>query len=165
MFFILSKVLQSLTVPFVTIAVLLVITAFTKNEKRKKILFRVSLILLLFFSNDFLASKAMRFWEVQPTPYQSITKHYKVGVLLSGFTVYDKEYPDRIFLTLDRVTHSLHLYKTGVIDKFLISGGHGKIQSVDPPEAEQIEQVLLLMGVKKEDIIYLLNNHITIFNL
>ncbi len=154
MFFILSKTLHYLTIPFVIIVGLLVGSVFVKKENLKKTLFRVGLLLLLFFSNEFIANEAMRAWEVPPTHYNKLNKHYKIGIILSGFTKYRKEYDDRVFMGLDRVTHAVQLYKAGVIDTLLISGGHGESRhNLEPSEAEQISKILAIMGVDKSAIL------------
>jgi uncharacterized SAM-binding protein YcdF (DUF218 family) len=154
MFFVLSKTLHYLTIPLVIIVGLLVWSTFIKNEKLKKSFFRVGLMLLLFFSNEFIANEVMRAWEVAPTHYNKINKHYKIGIILSGFTKYRKEYSDRVFMGLDRVTHAVQLYKAGRIDTLLISGGHGdQGYNSEPSEAEQVAKILLIMGVDESDII------------
>ncbi len=153
MFYVLSKILHFLTIPFVIIIGLFVFSASTKNERKKKLLFKIGLVLMLFFSNDFIANEAMRAWEVAPVRYSSLKKHYKVAIILSGFTKIHADYDDRIFLGLDRVTHAVHLYKIGVIEKFLISGGSGTLVKKRLLEADQIAQVLEIMGVSKDDIL------------
>ncbi len=152
MFHFLSKILQFLTIPYVLILGVILTSFVIKNEKRKKSLLKFGIILLLFFSNDFIANQAMRTWEIPPVLYTSLKKNYKVGIILTGFTGVDKNYADRVFLRLDRVTHGVQLYKAGVIEKFLISGGQGGLTKKRLLEADQAEQVLLIMGVEQKDI-------------
>lgn len=152
MFYFLSKILQFLTIPFVLIVGVLIASSFVKKERPKRILFRLGLGLLLFFSNDFIANEVMKAWEIPPVRFKDLEKHYSYGIVLSGFTRLHEDYDDRVFLGLDRITHAVQLYKAGVIDTLLISGGQGTLAKKRMLEAEQIEQVLLIMGVDKTRI-------------
>lgn len=155
MFFTLSKTLNYLTMPLVIISVLLIFSAILRNAKWKKRFSITGLALLLFFSNEFIANEFMRLWEVPPTPFGDIKSHYSYGILLSGVTRLGMEPDDRVYFQrgADRVTHSLQLYKLGIIDKILVSGGTGQLLDTRHREANQIASALELMGVKKEDII------------
>lgn len=82
-------------------------------------------------------------------------KHYDVAVILTGVTAFREDIPDRIHTHkgADRFLHPLQLYRMGKIDKFLIAGGSGRVLAGAVAEAEQIERVLLLANVPKEDIL------------
>jgi len=153
MFHFLSKVLGFITVPFVIIVTILLSSLYVKKERLRSFRVKLGLVLLLFFSNKFIANEVLRLWEVPPIHYSMLNVKYKVAIILSGFTKLNDEYQDRVFLTLDRVTHSVDLYKKGVVGKFLISGGQGGVRRKRLLEADQIEQVLLIMGVDAKDII------------
>ncbi len=125
MFFTLSKTLGYLTQPIVIVCLFLVASVFIKSPIWKKWFFRAGLGLLLFFSNDFIANETMALWEIKPTPFASITKQYEYGILLTGVTKSQMEPKDRVYFQrgADRVTHSMQLYKLGIIKKILVSGG------------------------------------------
>jgi uncharacterized SAM-binding protein YcdF (DUF218 family) len=161
MFHFLSKVLGYFTIPFVLITGILMISVIVKKKETKSFLFKLGLGLLLFFSNKFIANEVLRLWEIAPVSYSKLDEKYKVAIVLSGFTKLHDDYNDRVFLNLDRVTHSVQLYKKGIIEKFLISGGQGGIKGERLLEAEQIEQVLLIMGVSANDIMKELNSRNT----
>lgn len=152
MFYFFSKIFHFLTIPFVLIVGLLLCSVFIRKAPLKRVILRVSICLLLFFSNEFIANEAMKLWEVAPIRYKDLASHYKYGIVLSGFTRLHQDYDDRVFLGADRITHSVKLYKAGVIDTFLISGGQGSLRKVRMSEADQIEEVLLIMGVEKSRI-------------
>jgi uncharacterized SAM-binding protein YcdF (DUF218 family) len=155
MFFFLSKTLSYLTMPLVIIAILLLLAAFIKSSKWKSRSFKIALGLLLFFSNDFINNEVVRWWEVPATPFASIQKKYEYGILLTGVARGEMEPADRVYLGrgADRVTHTLQLYKLGIIKKILISGGNGKLKEVKRQEADVLSDILLLMGVQQADIL------------
>ena len=155
MFFILSKTIDFLTMPLVIISVLLLLSFFLRPARWKYRLLRAGVALLLFCSNDFIVNEFMRAWEIPPTPFAEIKKHYQWGILLSGVTKSEMEPKDRVHFSsgADRVTHTFQLYKGGFIQKILVSGGSGKLLNRGQREADEIASVLLMMGTKPEDII------------
>jgi uncharacterized SAM-binding protein YcdF (DUF218 family) len=154
MFFALSKTLSYLTQPLLIICVLLVTSVFVKKVSLRKLLFRSGLGLLLLFSNEFIANEIMTLWEIKPIPYVSIQKQYEYGILLTGVTKAEMEPKDRIYFNrgADRVTHSVQLYKLGIIKKILVSGGSGRLINIHEHEADDVAKALILMGVPAEDI-------------
>jgi len=155
MFFILSKTINFLTMPLVIICVLLLLSAFLRSGRWKFRMLRAGIALLLICSNDFIVNEFMRAWEVPPTPFADIKKHYQWGILLSGVTKAGMEPKDRVYFSheADRVTHTFQLYKQGFIKKILVTGGSGSLLNPGQREADEITSVLLLMGAKPEDII------------
>jgi uncharacterized SAM-binding protein YcdF (DUF218 family) len=156
MFFVLSKLLAYLIMPFVIICCLLVAAAVIKKQPLKKILFYTGLSLLLFCSNDFIVNEVMLLWEVPITPLREMKKNYEWAILLTGITRYDEGLiNDRVYFSrgADRVTHTVQLYKLGKVKKILVSGGSGSLTIRDRKEADEVEEALLLMGVSQEDIV------------
>src|SRR5690349_7672274 len=71
----------------------------------------------------------------------------------------DKTDPnDRVYFHkgADRVYHNVQLYKLGLIEKILISGGSGKLVGESRPEADKFKDAMLLMGVP--DSVILIEN-------
>jgi uncharacterized SAM-binding protein YcdF (DUF218 family) len=154
MFFFLSKTVAWLFMPLTIIVVLFLLSLFLRRPHLKKTFMWVALGLLLFFSNDFIANEAMLMWELPAQPY-SITKPHKLGIVLTGTTI-SKPYPDdRVYFNkgADRVTHTVQLYKLGLIKRILISGGSGRLMGEDEPEANKFKKAMLLMGVDSVDIL------------
>jgi uncharacterized SAM-binding protein YcdF (DUF218 family) len=154
MFFFLSKTISYLAQPFTIICFLLIVAAIVKNTRLKKKLFTTGLILLLFFSNDFIANEFMLAWEVKATPY-NVMHPYKVGIVLTGATIPLLKPNDRVYFQrgADRVYHTVQLFKLGLIEKILISGGSGRLTREDEPEADQFQKAMVIMGVPVENII------------
>jgi uncharacterized SAM-binding protein YcdF (DUF218 family) len=154
MFFILSKVFYFLIMPLTVTVLLLVLSVVIRNVKWKRRLFWSSFGMLLFFSNDFIANEVMLAWEIPVRPFKEMRK-FKLGIVLTGVTLPDTGPNDRIYFNkgADRVTHTVQLYKLGLIEKILISGGSGKIFGEAEPEANKLKRAMLLMCVPEEDIL------------
>jgi len=153
MFFILSKTLHLLLMPFLWVLLLLLLALFLKKPKYKRGFLLAALAILVVLSNPFLENEAWRAWEIPATPVSEV-ENYDVAIILTGVTGYREDLSDRIHTHkgADRFLHPLQLYRLGKIDKFLISGGDGRVTGTAVPEAEQIEKILLLAGVAEEDI-------------
>jgi uncharacterized SAM-binding protein YcdF (DUF218 family) len=155
MFFFLSKTLSYFTMPIVIICFLFLLSIVLKNKKWKNRLGKLGVIMLLFFSNDFIANEVILWWEAPPTPFANLQKKYDYGILLTGIAKAEIEPADRVYFSrgADRVTHTLQLYRLGYVKKILVSGGNGKLHAVRKQEADQIADVLEMMGVPAHDIL------------
>jgi uncharacterized SAM-binding protein YcdF (DUF218 family) len=153
MFFVLSKTLNYLAMPLTLICISFLAFVFVRNAKWKKRFFWAGLILLLFFSNEFIANEVMRAWEIGPREIRSLPK-YKLAIVLTGST-YTHEPSDRVYFQrgADRVTHTVQLYKEGYVEKILISGGSGRLVNESEPEADRFKEAMVMMGVNEADII------------
>lgn len=137
----------------------LFLSIFSKNAKVKKYGLRISLGLIFLFGNGFLVNEAMLWWEVSPISPDSISKPYDVGIILTGGMITNKQSTDnQIFTdkTADRFIQPLRLYKMGKLKKILISGGSTDIKLMLQDvtnETLKVAQLLVELGVKKEDLI------------
>jgi uncharacterized SAM-binding protein YcdF (DUF218 family) len=155
MFFILSKTLNYLMMPLVIVTLLFAASAILQKVKWKKRLFRIGLALLILFSNEFIANELMKVWEIPATPFADVKKTYTWGILLSGVAKGGMKPDDRVYFQrgADRVTHTLQLYKMGLINKILVSGGSGRLLDIGEREANDLADVLTMMGVNPEDVV------------
>lgn len=155
MFFILSKTLGIITNPLVIIAAFFLAGVVIKKTKLKRVLLTVSVALLLFFSNDFIANEVMLMWEIPATPFSQIKQTYTYGIVLTGVTSTDQMPDDRVYFQhgADRAIHAVQLYKLGKIRKVIISGGSGRILTDGRREADDIYKAMELMGVYPADMI------------
>ncbi len=154
MFFILSKTLDYLLMPFLWVLLLLLLALFLKSAKKKRLCLVAALGILVVLSNPFILNEAWRAWEVKAMPVSQVQPH-DVAVILTGVTRYRNEIPDRVHTNkgADRMLQPLQLYRMGKINKFLISGGSGALLKKQVPEAEQVKRILLLAGVPQADIL------------
>jgi uncharacterized SAM-binding protein YcdF (DUF218 family) len=157
MFFFLSKTVNYLFMPLTVVCMLLLGSVLIRSIHWKKRLFWAGFILLLFFSNDFIANEIMRAWEIKARPFNAMTKH-ELGIVLTGSTIPFLKPDDRVYFQrgADRVTHTVQLYKLGLLKKILISGGSGRLNGEDEPEADKFKKAMLLMGVP--DSVILIEN-------
>lgn len=154
MFFILSKILSVALSPIIWILIFLVAGIFSKNTIKKKHRIIFSLFLLFFFSNGFVLSIFQPLINTKPVKVSELQKNYDYGIVLGGFSVYDKEYKRiRFFESSDRLWQTLQLYKSKRITKILISGGSGKLINNSIKESNVIKQFLIGLGIKSQDIV------------
>lgn len=153
MFFVLSKLFYFLVMPLTVIVGLWAASLFLKNQRYKKVTGVMGLVLCLFFTNEFIANEVMLWWEIDAVAYNTIRPH-KLGIVLTGATMSFVQPADRIYFGkgADRVTHTVDLYKRGLIKKILISGGSGMVIYDEEPEANKFQRAMLMMGVAQEDI-------------
>ncbi len=140
MIFILSKILLYLIKPFVWFCVLLVAAVFAKKDKtRKKLIIAASLV-LLFFSNPFLAGKAVNLYE---PVYPIQKKSYDVAIVLGGFSGLNKRNNEIQFNgNNDRLFQALSLYHQGRVKRILITSGNANLINNEVKEADLVKKFL-----------------------
>lgn len=152
MFFILSKTLNYLLMPLTIVFLCLLASIVVKKVRLRKWLFWIGFFLLWLFTNEFISNELMRAWEIPARRFDSLHK-YKLGIVLTGTTLPLKP-NDRVYFQrgADRVTHTVQLYKLGLIERILISGGTGRLVQEEEPEANLFRKAMILMGVPEEKI-------------
>jgi uncharacterized SAM-binding protein YcdF (DUF218 family) len=154
MFFYLSQFLSFLAMPLTIILILLISGVWLRKKKYGKKLMGSGIILLLLFSNQFLANVAMKAWEPDFKAFDNLPE-YEVGIVLTGVTNLNKTAYDRVFFSrgADRATHAVQLYKLGKIKKILITGGQGLNPANPNTEAELLRDFMVMTGVPREDVL------------
>lgn len=154
MFFFLSKTLNFLVLPLTMVVICFIASVVIKPNPWRKRFFWTGFALLLFFSNDFISNSAMRAWEIDAKPFNEISAR-KLGIVLTGTTHSFQLPDDRVYFKrgADRVTHTIQLYKLGLIEKILVSGGTGRLLKADEPEADKFKKVMVMAGIPAEDIL------------
>jgi uncharacterized SAM-binding protein YcdF (DUF218 family) len=154
MFFYLSQFLSFLAMPFTWVIILLIAGLFWKKKETGRKIMLFGIIMLLFFSNQFLSNWMMQKWEPDFKMFSELPD-YEVGIVLTGVTNLSKTAYDRTFFNkgADRATHTIQLYKMGKIKKILISGGQG-LNPINPnTEAELLRDFMVIAGVDNNDIL------------
>jgi uncharacterized SAM-binding protein YcdF (DUF218 family) len=150
--FVLLKILLYLFRPLVWILILFVVALITKNEKRKRLLFKISIIALFFFTNPFIIRKCITWYEVKPVAMQTLPK-YNAGILLGGVVSYNRNDDQGYFNpAADRFIQTALLYKTGHINNVIVAAGNGYITKNNFREALFIKQRLTELGIPAEQI-------------
>jgi uncharacterized SAM-binding protein YcdF (DUF218 family) len=150
MFFVLSKVLAFLLKPLNLMVGAALYGLFTKNQFRKRRAFTVLIIMLLVFTNPWLANELARRWETGERSPSGITEPYEVGILLGGYTdMPTVGAPGVLSFTrsVNRLTGALALYQTGKIRRILLSGGSGRLVGRENNESAVVREYLLQIGV------------------
>lgn len=159
MFYFFSKTLYYLLTPAGWLVGLLVLALLTKKPARRRWLTGAGLAVFWLFGNSVFMNELALQWEYPPAPVPTDAPN-RVAVLLTGGMVNTmKEVPDNRFLLgreADRAGQALYLYKVGAVRTILISGGSGDLpfQKKDVnDEGQMIRRLLLLSGVRPEDIV------------
>ena len=124
------------------------------NNKKRKLFLFFSLLIFLFFSNDFIFNKIVKTWEVPQISVTKFDKQYEAGILLGGFSDYDYIKSKHNFKKeADRLIYTLQLYNQGVIKNIFISGGNGNLFNNNYKESETIKDFLIQNKIDSNDII------------
>jgi uncharacterized SAM-binding protein YcdF (DUF218 family) len=162
MFFILSKIFTSLIFPLSWIIIILLWRALTKSEKRKKDLLITAIAIFLIFTNIWVISVFANSWDIPPA--QLSGKKYSCGILLGGFTSYDDKDNGYFNTASDRFIQAVKLYKEGIIEHILISGGNGNLMAGKFREGEWAKGQLLSLGIPATAILVENNSRSTLEN-
>jgi uncharacterized SAM-binding protein YcdF (DUF218 family) len=154
MFFYLSQFLSFLAMPLTIVLILLMAGFWLRKKKIGNKLMLGGIILMLLFSNQFMANLAMKAWEPDFKAFETLPE-YEVGIVLTGVTNLNKTAYDRTFFNkgADRATHAVQLYKLGKIKTILITGGQGLNPANPNTEAKLLRDFMVMAGVSKEDIL------------
>lgn len=152
MFFILSKILAFLIRPIVWVFLMLIIAVLRKRSRKKILL--LSVFTFWFFSNAFICDEISSLWEHETSSIENIQTKYDVGVVLGGMSAFDSKTNTVNFnKNADRLIYTEKLYRKGIINKILISGGSGMLIKNQYKEAFVMRSHLIENGIPDDDII------------
>ena len=146
MFFILSKVLFFLLVPFWWIVILFVWRLFSKSAQVKKRLLIVIILIAVVFTNPLLYRSLVMRWQAAPVTLPT-GKTYEAGIVLGGLSGYDKNGRGSFGSNADRFIQTANLYHQGIIKRIIISSGSGKLDQKDPPESFFLKTQFIANGI------------------
>jgi len=150
MAFFLSKFLLFIIRPLVWITVLALYALFSKIKRYQKRASISAIVLFLFLSNNFILGTVASWYE----PKQGSLRHYDIGLLLGGFSSYNNDTKSlKSEFSGDRLTQTVRLYHTGVIDRILMSGGSGSFLEKNPPEATYTDDYLKAIHIPDSAVI------------
>jgi uncharacterized SAM-binding protein YcdF (DUF218 family) len=164
MFYFFSKTLNYLLTPIGWLVAVLLLAFYTKNPVRRRRMIGVGLAILWVFGNPVLMNELTLRWEYPIREIAAVRSGPDpappIAVLLTGGMVnISKDVSaDRFLLghEADRAGQALYLYKTGAIQKILISGGPGDLPFQRKPlgdEGEMTARFLIVAGVNPADIV------------
>ena len=150
MFFILSKIVAFIADPLVFITAFFILGLFVRTKYKRRRYLLISFVLLLLFSNGFIYQTAFNQWRVSPL---KLKKKYDYGILLGGMISLSSTIEDIKFgESSDRLLYTVKLYQDNVINKIIITGASGSLQS-EIIEAEFLKSYLVKIGIPETDII------------
>jgi uncharacterized SAM-binding protein YcdF (DUF218 family) len=152
--FIVSKIIGFLLDPFIWILLLLLVSLFLYDNKRKRILRRIALVLFLFFSNNFIINNAWNKYQWKPVQLDRGAV-YDAGIILGGLAGYDEELKQGFFSQAsDRFIQAARLYHLGHIKKIIVTGGNGIfVKESGYNEADFIANNLCELDIPVADIL------------
>lgn len=162
MFYFFSKTLFYLLTPAGWVFFALVGAVFLRNARWKRLFGIAALILFWLLGNGPILNEAIRLWEIHPPGLQpkSVAESSRVAVVLTGGMINGlyKPLPTRPVLSreADRAGQALWLYKTGRVQKIIISGGQGNLSFQTPNEADEGQMIQLFLttaGIPAGDIV------------
>lgn len=150
MFFTLSKIVAFIADPLVFITAFFFLGLFVRAKYKRRRYLLISFVLLLFFSNGFIYQTAFNQWGVNPV---QLKKKYEYGILLGGMISLNSTNEDiRFGESSDRLLYTVKLYTDNIINKVIITGASGSLQS-EIIEAEFLKSYLVKIGIPETDII------------
>lgn len=140
--------------PLVWIVFFFVSSVISKNQVQKKKFAITGIVLLLFFSNQFIFNEVSRAWESQIPSYNQAEKtKFDVAIVLGGISNFDSTRQQYAFYgSAERLFNILPMYFDGTVEKILFAGGSGSLDQKNI-EADIVEDYLLSIGVDSDDII------------
>jgi uncharacterized SAM-binding protein YcdF (DUF218 family) len=163
--FIITKIIGLILNPFLWIITVSVVAIYQRQHKLRKKLYAIVLFMMLFFSNPWLITTLQYPFHTPPMP-MSTNERYEVGIVLGGYTSYDRVNKAGHFnMSSDRFIQSAWLYKKGFIKKIIVTGGqNGFTNEDDFVEAEFVASTLKDLGIPSSDIFVEGNSRNTIEN-
>lgn len=150
--FLLIKLALFLIRPFLWIVLLFLYALLTKNEKRKKVSFRMGIAMLLFFSNPAISTWALQAYEADPVKLAP-TQTFETGILPGGLVSYSEKDKSGYFNNVsDRFIQTVLLYKRGKIKNIIVAAGSSHMTDDAYSEASFIKKNLIEMGISAENI-------------
>lgn len=160
MFYFFSKTLSYFITPAGWLVAALLLALFTKKPARRRWGLGLALGIFWLFGNPFLINELVLAWEYPPAPVPTDSSARIAVVLTGGMTNGEVPVPDSRFLLgpeADRAGQALYLYKRGVVQYLLISGGNGGLpfqRNVLSDENEATTRFLQGAGVRAGDMLY-----------
>lgn len=152
MFFVLSKLLYFLLVPYHWVLLLALLWWRLRPGRWKTRVGWAAISIGLLFSNGYLYGLVLQAWQPPVQPQQH-SRVYPVGILLGGITYADTTNQRYFGTTADRFIQAALLYHGGTIRQVLITGGDASLRQNKGSEASFLRQQLLQLHVPDSAIL------------
>ncbi len=136
--------------PFFWILSLFILSLLVKKKYKRKGYFISGLILVLLFSNGLVFKIVNDKWNID---FNMFEKKYDYGILMGGMISLNSTTENIQFLkNNDRLLNTIELYKKGIIEKILICGASGSLNS-EMKEAALLKHFMVEIGIPNQNII------------
>ena len=132
--------------PLTWLIVLLLAGYFVTRKKLKRVCYLLALVVFLIFSSPALYNQYARWYQPKPVALPE-NVHHSFGILVGGFGSVDADGSGYFNSSSDRFLQTVKLYKTGIIDHILISGGNSKKNDKGFGEGKWAKQEMIQFGV------------------
>jgi len=124
----------------------------TRHPVHRKRLRLVFLLLLLLFSNNFLANQCLLAYEYEPP---SEINQIQTAIVLTGITKAGMVPDNQFHLNAgaERILEAVRLYHDGKVSQILISGGAADLNFPEYNEGHSLARLAIDLQVKETDII------------
>lgn len=136
---------------------------FTKSEKRKTKLLSIATIIYFLFTNVWILNAVANKWDIPPVKIET-EKEYSCAILLGGYTSIDDNGNGCFSSSSQRFTTALRLYRHGVVEHILLTGGSGSLLKGNFNEADWVKDQLLKIGIPAAAILIERNSRNTLEN-
>lgn len=124
------------------------------RKKYGKKLLATTIIATLLLTNTAVVQTVSQQWESPYLKQKSPTNHYNYGIVLGGMASYDTLTARTQFSQSgDRLFQALKLFKAGVFDTLIISGGSAKILEKERFESAYLKEFCVDLGFDTNKII------------
>lgn len=146
------------TTPLTYILFPVVCAVLIRNIFWKRIMYGLSVLIFLVFTNTSLFRYAEEQWYKDYDRPLAEGRTYKYGIVLGGYSFWDWDRNRPEFSGIaDRLTEGIRLYKKGIIEKLVLASDGSIIESKDGKglqgNAKGMMRYLNEMGIPEEDII------------
>ena len=148
MFFYLSKILAFALSPLLWIITAMALAIILKNGKTKRTLAWTTLLLLLFFSNQWLFRMGAGVLEVPATPSTTLTDNIEIAVIAGGTASWHEPAQRvRFNQSADRLWQGIDLLKQGKVERLVFTGGTADLKQEKKREASYISAYIHQLGI------------------
>jgi uncharacterized SAM-binding protein YcdF (DUF218 family) len=163
MYFILSKILLFLILPFYWVVILLAIAVRSKERKRKQRFLTAAAILFYIFSIPFLLNSFMKIWDIRYFSKNN-SKPYSCIIVLGGFSSGSGDVGPHFTSSSDRFIQGVKLMDAKQASHILITGGNGNLAPGGFREATWAKSQLEKLNVPDSVILIESNSKNTLEN-
>lgn len=132
--------------PFTWLIILLVAGYFIRRKALRRVCYIVALVIFLIFSSPALYNQYAEWYQPKPATLAE-NAHHSFGILAGGFGSVDADGNGYFNSSSDRFLQTVKLYKAGIINQILISGGNSKKKDNGFEEGKWAKQEMIPFGI------------------